>query len=105
MLELAADLSFFREPADHFGMIAVFLENHLDGQVAAKVDVSALEDDPHPSARDFTKKVVPTNVTEQLGHLVRMCPERPLFVHVAVPEQHARHWPDAFIQRPQHARG
>ena len=47
VLELPADLRLLDEPPDHLGMVAVFLAHHLDGQVAAEVEVAALEDGPH----------------------------------------------------------
>ena len=55
VLELAADLRLLDEPADHLGVVAVLLQQHLDGQVAAEVDVAALEDRPHAAAGDLAE--------------------------------------------------
>ena len=48
MLELAADLRFLDEAADDLGIVVVFLEQDLDGQVAAQVGVAALRTAPMP---------------------------------------------------------
>ena len=41
MLELAADLRLLDESADHLGLVAELLPQHLDGQVTAQVGVVA----------------------------------------------------------------
>ena len=58
VLELAADLGLLDEPADHLGVVAVLLQDDLDGQVAAEVDVPALEDRPHAAAGDLADQLV-----------------------------------------------
>jgi hypothetical protein len=44
VLELAADLRLLDEPADHDGIVAEVVPEHLEGDVAAQVGVAALED-------------------------------------------------------------
>ena len=41
VLQLAGDLRLLDEPAHEVGVVAVLLEQHLDGQVAAEVGVAA----------------------------------------------------------------
>ena len=59
MLQLAADLRLFDEPAHDLGVALVRLQQHLDRQLAAQVDVAALEDRPHAAAGDLALKLVP----------------------------------------------
>ena len=58
VLELAADLRLLDEPADHLGVVAVLLQEDLDGQVAAEVDVAALEHDAHAAPGDLAEELV-----------------------------------------------
>ena len=58
VLQLAADLGLLDEPADEVGLVAVLLQQHLDGQVAAEVGVAALEDGPHAAAGDLAEELV-----------------------------------------------
>ena len=58
VLELAADLGLLDEPADHLGVVAVLLPDHLDGQVAAEVEVAPLEDRPHPAPGQLADELV-----------------------------------------------
>ena len=69
VLELAADLGLLDEPADHLGVVAVLLQDDLDGQVAAEVDVAALEDRPHAAAGDLADELVAAGVAGEVGHL------------------------------------
>ena len=59
MLELAADLRLLDEPADHLGLVAEWLAQHLDGQVAAQVDVAPPEHDAHAAAGDLAEELEP----------------------------------------------
>src|SRR5262249_42357555 len=52
LLDLACDLRLLDEPADHGRVVAVPIQQDLDGPVAPQVDVAALEDQPHPPAGD-----------------------------------------------------
>ena len=58
MLQLAADLGLFDEPPGDFGPIGVLLQQHLDGQVAAQVDVAAAQHGPHAAAGDLARQLV-----------------------------------------------
>ena len=53
VLQLAADLRLLDEPADHVGVVAEVLAEHLDGDVAAEVGVAALEHRAHAAAGDL----------------------------------------------------
>ena len=53
MLELAADLRLLDEPADHVGVVAEVLAEHLQGDVAAEVGVAPLEDGAHAAPGDL----------------------------------------------------
>jgi hypothetical protein len=46
--ELAGDLRLLDEPADHGRVVAVPIQQDLDGQVEPQVGVAALEDHPIP---------------------------------------------------------
>ena len=59
MLELAADLRLLDESADHPGLVAELLPQHLDGQVTPQVGVVAPEDDPHAPAADHAEELQP----------------------------------------------
>ena len=59
MLELAADLRLLDEPADHVGLVAELLAQHLDRQVAAQVGIVPLEDHPHAAAADHAEELQP----------------------------------------------
>ena len=48
VLELAADLGLLDEPADHLGVVAVLLPDHLDGEVPAEVEVAPWKIAPIP---------------------------------------------------------
>ena len=72
MLQLAADLRLLDEPAHDLGIALVRLQQHLDGQVAAQVDVAALEDRPHAAPGDLALELVPAQARAVLiGHLGR----------------------------------
>ncbi len=58
MLELAADLGLLDEAAHHLGPVAMLLQQDLDGQVAAEVDVAPLEDGPHAAPGDLAQELV-----------------------------------------------
>ena len=63
VLELAADLRLLDEPAEDLGVVAVLLQEDLDGQVAAQVGVAALSTAPMPpraiSPRSWYRPVPP----------------------------------------------
>ena len=69
MLELAADLRLLDESADQFGLVAVLLEQDLDGQVAAQVVVTALEDGTHAAAGDLAQELIAVAAMGRRGHL------------------------------------
>ena len=58
VLELPADLRLLDESPDHLGVVAMFLADHLDGQVAAEVEVAALEDGPHAPASQLADELI-----------------------------------------------
>ena len=58
VLELAADPGLLDEAPDQLGAVAVFLQQHLDGQVAAEVPVPSPEDRPHAAAGDLAEDLV-----------------------------------------------
>ena len=58
VLELAADLRLLDEPADQVGVVAVLVQEDLDGQVAPQVGVAALEDRAHAAAGDLAEELV-----------------------------------------------
>ena len=53
VLQLAADLRLLDEPPRHLGPVGVLLQQHLDRQVAAQVDVAAAQHRPHAAAGDL----------------------------------------------------
>ncbi len=53
VLELAADLRLLDEPPDDLGVAPQVVAQDLDRHVAAEVGVAALQNLPHPSARDL----------------------------------------------------
>ena len=71
MLQLAADLGFLDEPADQVGLVAVRLEQDLDGQVAAEVGIAALEHRSHAAAGDLAEQLQPPRAIRRDGHLGR----------------------------------
>ena len=58
VLELAADLGLLDEAADHVGVVAEVVAQHLEGDVAAEVGVAALEDGAHAAAGDLAVDAV-----------------------------------------------
>ncbi len=69
MLELAADLCLLDESANQLGVIAVLLQQDLDGKVASQVGVAALENDPHAAPGDHAEELQPTGAVGHRGHL------------------------------------
>ena len=59
MLQLATDLSLFHKPSHDLGVVSLRFEQDFDGDVAAEVDIAALEDRPHAAAGDLALKLVP----------------------------------------------
>src|SRR5262249_23635440 len=68
MLELAADLGFFDEPAHQFGLVLVFLQQHLDSQRSSQVGVAAFENRPHAAVGDFAEELVAIAALFGRGH-------------------------------------
>ena len=68
VLQLAGDLGLLDEPADQVGVLAMLLEQDLDGQVAAEVAVAPLDDDAHPAAGDLAEEVEPSQAVQSVGH-------------------------------------
>ena len=59
MLQLAGDLGFLDEAADHLGLFAVRFEQDLDGEVAAEVRIATLEHGSHAAAGDLAEELQP----------------------------------------------
>ena len=89
MLELAGDLRLLDEPADQLGLIAVLLEQDLDGQVAAQVGVAALEDGAHAAPGDLAQDLERAAAVGRRGHGVAAGPGGRLGAAVGVAEQDA----------------
>src|SRR6185295_721673 len=62
VLELARDLRFFDEAVEHPRLGLVLLEENLQRDVAAEVDVAALPDRADAAARDLTVDFVPRDL-------------------------------------------
>jgi hypothetical protein len=75
-LELACDLRLFDEPADHGRVVAVPIQQDLDGQVVPQVGAAALEDHPHPPAGDLPEQLAPPGHGGKRRHLGRAAPGR-----------------------------
>ena len=75
MLELAGDLRLLDEPADQLGVVAVPLQQDLDGQVAAEVGVAPLEHGAHPAPGDLAEELEPPGAVGGPGHLGRGGPD------------------------------
>ena len=58
MLQLPADLRLLDEPPGHVGPVGVLLQQHLDRQVAAQVDVAAAQHGAHAAAGDLAGELV-----------------------------------------------
>ena len=76
VLELTADPGLLEEALDQLGAVAVILEQHLDGQVAAEVPVPTSEDRAHAAASDLAEDLVPAPFVQR-DHLGRAVPIRP----------------------------
>ena len=61
VLELPANLGLFNEPPGDVRTVDVLLEEHLDGQISAEVDIAAAQHRPHAAAGDFA--VEPVTIT------------------------------------------
>ena len=59
MLQLAGDLGFLDEAANHVGLVAMRFEQNLHRQVATKVGIAALENGPHAAASDLAEELQP----------------------------------------------
>jgi hypothetical protein len=70
-VQLATDLGFLDEAPDQVGLVAVRLEQNLDGQVATEVRVASLENRRHAAAGDFPLQLEPTCPGAGGGHLRR----------------------------------
>jgi hypothetical protein len=71
VLQLSGDLRLLDEPVGQLGLVAVLLEQDLDGQVAAEVDVAALEDGTHAASSDLAEELQVGRAVGQRGHLGR----------------------------------
>jgi hypothetical protein len=67
MLELAADLRFLHEAAQHLGLVLVAFQQDLDGQVAAQVRIAPSEHGSHPAPRDLAKELIAIATLGGLG--------------------------------------
>ena len=77
VLELAADLGFFDEPPDHFGIVAVLLTDHLNSEIATKVKIAPLEDLAHTAPRKRADELVTWRLPASAGRLPRARPGQP----------------------------
>ena len=69
VLQLAGDLGLLDEPADQVGVVAMLLEQDLDGQVTAEVAVAPLEDDAHAATGELAEQLEPSEPVGWVGHL------------------------------------
>src|SRR3954451_24873147 len=69
VLQLAGDLGLLDEPSDQVGVLAMLLEQDLDGQVAAEVAVAPLDDNAHAAAGNLAKKLEAGEAVGGTGHL------------------------------------
>jgi hypothetical protein len=58
VLQLPADLRLLEEPPRHLGPMGVLLQQHLDRQVAAQIDITAAQHRPHAAAGDLAGQMV-----------------------------------------------
>src|SRR5262249_56588661 len=58
VLQLPADLRLLEEAPDYLGPMGVLLQQHLDRQVAAQIDVPAAQDSAHAAAGDLALELV-----------------------------------------------
>ena len=106
VLELAADLRLLDEPPHQLGLLLVGLEQDLDGQVAAQVDIVALQDGAHAAPGDLAEELEPCRAVGQVGHLRGRGLEHRrvgLAAGGVVAEQDVRHRADRGGQRVEHA--
>ena len=69
MLQLAGDPGLLDEASDEAGVVAVLVEEDLDGDVAADVAVAALEDGAHAAAADLAEELEAGDGFGGRGHL------------------------------------
>ena len=69
MLQLAGDLGFFDEPADHLGLLAMRFEQDFHGEVTAEVGVAAFEHRPHAASRDLAEEMQASRAFGGVGNL------------------------------------
>ncbi len=93
VLQLAADLRLLDEPADHVGVIAEILAEHLQGHVAAEVRVASLEHRAHAASGDLAVDPVARAGARIVATARAM--ERRFGAAVGVAEQDARDRADA----------
>ena len=103
MLELAADLRLLDEPPDQLGPVAVLLQEDLHGEVAAQVDVAALEDGAHAAAGDLAEELQPAGGGGNPGR-GRTDDRRRVILGDRVAEQDAREAADRLRQRRRRVR-
>src|SRR5262249_31341455 len=103
VLELAADLRLFDEPADQLRIVAVDLEPDLDNQLATQVGVARLEDGAHAAPGNLAEELEPGRAGVRRRHLGRGGPGdgRGTVVRVSVAEQDGHKWADRLGQRGQ----
>ena len=87
VLELAADLRLLDEAAGDLRAIEVLLEEDLDGQLAAQLDVAAAEDGAHAAAGDLAGELVAVSRVGGRGHGVGAGPQDVGAVALGVAEQ------------------
>ena len=105
MLQLAADLRLLDEPPHHLGIALVRLQQHLDRQLPAQVDVATLEDRPHAAPGDLALELVPAQAGAILiGHLGRPRHDQRLAVVEQLAQLDVRGWAGAEIDGRHPAR-
>ena len=105
VLELAGDLRLLDEAADQLGLVAVLLQEDLDGQVAAQVGVAALEHGPHAAPGDLAQDLERSAPVRRRGHGVAAGPGGRLDAAIGVAEQDVGDRADRGSQVRQHPRG
>ena len=73
MLQLATDLCFLDKPLDHFRLVLVLIQQHLDRQIPPQIGVAPLENRSHPAASDFTLYLIAA-IRVPIRHLGRLRP-------------------------------
>ena len=99
MLQLAADLRLLDEALGHVGAVGVPLQEHLDREVAAEVDVPAPQHGPHAAAGDLAGELVAVADIGPRGHGVGLRLDGEPAFTLGVLEENGLFQPQAGMQR------